>query len=476
MKNEGELVKIEKKRKFKAPDALVLIFILLIVSSILTYVVPAGEYDIVVDPNTGRELVDASSYHGVENNPVSLWGVLKSIPQGMDEAASVINFLLLIGGVFGVLQATGAIDALIGFTVKKLSGRERLIIPAILIIWGVGGSIIGNFEECLAFLPLQITLCLALGFDSLTGISLGMLGVGAGYVGAILNPFTVGIAQGIAGVPMFSGMGLRVVAFILVLGSAIIFVYRYAGKIQKNPELSPVYEDDKLSPYRGQNITDITGKFTKRHKFVLLTFVVGIIILVFGVINFEFYLVEIAAIFVAIGIITGIIGGLALNKIVDAFVSGAGNLIYAALAVGFARAIVVIMTQGRILDVIVYGASTVVGGLPASLSAVGMFFIQGFINVVVPSGSGQAAVTMPIMAPIADVLGITRQTSVLAYQFGDGITNLVTPASGELMAALAMTKISWGKWMKWLLPLLIFWYIACSILLVIAVQIGYGPF
>lgn len=474
MKAKDTNIKI--KKKVKAPDAIVLICILLIVSALLTYILPTGAFDMVVDPNTGREIADANSYHSIENNPISLWGVLKAIPQGMDEAASIINFLLIIGGVFGILQGTGALNALVGLAVNKLSGKERLIIPAILIIWGLGGAIVGNFEECLAFLPLQITLSFALGFDSLTGIGMGLFGVGAGYVGAILNPFTVGLAQEIAGVPMFSGILLRIVAFVVILGAAIIFLYRYAGKIKKNPELSPVYEIDKTSPFRSYDISQDVVEFTSRHKLVLLSFVVGIGILVYGVIKFGFYLGELGAIFIAIGIVAGLVGGLGINKIVEEFIKGAGTMVYAAIAVGFARGITLIMTEGNILDVIVYSVSSVVKGLPKYAMGVGMFWVQSIINIFIPSGTGQAVVSMPIMAPLADVIGVTRQTSVLAFQFGDGITNLVTPAAGDLMAALAMAKIPWGKWMKWFLPLLLTWYVLCSIILVIAAQIGYGPF
>lgn len=476
MKKQVETLKAKKKFSFKAPDAIVLICILLVVSAVLTYVLPTGAFDMVTDPNTGREIADANSYHPVDNNPVSLWGVLKAIPQGMDEAATVINFLLIIGGVFGILQGTGALNALVSLACNKMAGKERLIIPAVLLVWGLGGAIVGNFEECLAFLPLQITLSLALGFDSLTGIAMGLFGVGAGYVGAILNPFTVGLAQEISGVPMFTGIGLRITAFVLILGSAMIFLYRYAGKIKKNPELSPVYEIDKNSPFRSYDISNDVTEFTNRHKLVLLSFVIGIVILVYGVIKYGFYLGELGAIFIAIGIVSGLVGGLGINKIVDEFIKGAGNMIYAAIAVGFARGITVVMTDGKILDVIVYSMSSLVSGLPRIATGVGMFIVQSLINVFIPSGTGQAVVSMPIMAPLADVIGLTRQTSVLAFQFGDGITNLVTPAAGDLMAALALAKIPWSKWIKWFLPLLITWYILCSILLIVAVQIGYGPF
>lgn len=473
LQNSNE--KGKKKFKFKVPDALALIFMLLVIASIATYILPTGEFTRYENPTTGVVMVDPTSYHRVDNNPVSIWGVLKAIPVGLNESAEIINFLLIIGGVFGILEGTGALNSMLGSLIKKLSGKERMVIPFILTFWALGGSIIGNFEECLAFLPLQITLCLALGFDSILGVALGMCGVGLGYIGAILNPFTVGLAQKIAEVPMFSGIGLRVVAFVILLAVTITYLYVYAGKIQKNPELSPSYETDKNSPYKDNNLLNADVDFTIRQKVTLLVFLAGIVTLVYGVINFDFYLPEIAAVFVGIGVLCAIIGGLNMNETVDSFVSGATNLIYAALCVGFARAITVVMSQGNILDVIVYAVSRFVIVLPKQLTAIGMFIFQAIIKFFIPSGTGQAVVSMPIMTPLADVTGLTRQTAVLAYQMGDGFTNLITPTAGDLMAAIAIGGFSYGKWIKWLSKLLVMWAIVCCVILIIATTIGYGP-
>lgn len=467
--------KKSKKFKFKAPDALALILILLIVASIATYILPTGEFTRYENPVTGIEMADPTSYHRVENNPVSLWGVLKAIPIGLNDSAEIMNFLLIIGGVFGILQGTGSLDALLGSLIKKLEGKERLMIPFILGFWALGGAILGNFEECLAFLPLQITLCLALGFDSILGVALGMCGVAVGYICAILNPFTVGLAQKIAEVPMFSGIGLRVGGFVFLLAVTTVYLYIYAGKIQKNPELSLSYETDLNSPYRENNLLDENVVFSTRHKITLVLFMLGIVFMVYGVINFDFFLPEIAAVFVAIGIICGISGGLGVNEAVEHFVQGATNLLYAALCVGLARAITVVMTEGNILDVIVFAFSKFVVMLPKQLTAIGMFFFQAVVNIFIPSGTGQAVVSMPIMTPLADVTGLTRQTAVLAYQMGDGITNLVTPTAGDIMAAVAIGGFSFGKWLKWFSKLLLIWVVVCCIILVIATNIGFGP-
>lgn len=463
-----------KKIKWKAPDAIVLIFILLIISSILTYVIPAGQYDRYIDNAIGREMVNPESYHSVENSPISLWSLLMSIPKGLEQSASIINFLFIIGGAFNILQSTGAIDAFINKCVKKLQGRERLIIPFFLIFWALGGSILGNFEECLAFIPMQIMLCLALGFDSIVGLALGLCGVCVGYMGAIMNAFTIGIAQQIAGLPIYSGMGFRLITWSVMLIAAIIYIWNYAGKIKKDSTKSLIYHEDLNSKFREQKIKDVN--FKKEHKLVLFIFLIGIIIIIFGVIKYEFYITEMSAVFVGLSIIMGLVGGLKLNGTVEAFIQGCHNLLYACICVGIARALTIVMTDGKMLDVIVHFATYLLNGLPNLIKAPSMFIVQSIINILIPSGSGQAVVTMPIMIPIADVIGITRQTAVLAFQMGDGITNLFTPTSASLMAGLAIAGVSWGKWMKWFGKLFLLWIIIGIIACMIATSINYGPF
>lgn len=365
-------------------------------------------------------------------------------------------------------------DAFINKCVKKLQGRERLIIPFFLIFWALGGSILGNFEECLAFVPMQIMLCLALGFDSIVGLALGLCGVCVGYMGAIMNAFTIGIAQQIAGLPIYSGMGFRLIVWAVMLVTAIIYIWNYAGKIKKDPTKSLMYHEDLNSKFREKKIEDVN--FKKEHKLVLFIFLIGIIIIIFGVIKYEFYITEMGAIFIALSIIMGLVGGLNLNGTVDAFIQGCHNLLYACMCVGFARALTIVMTDGKMLDVIVHFATYLLNELPNLIKAPSMFIVQSIINILIPSGSGQAVVTMPIMVPIADVIGITRQTAVLAFQMGDGITNLFTPTSASLMAGLAIAGISWGKWMKWFGKLFLYWTIIGIIACMIATSINYGPF
>lgn len=466
--------KKNKKKVFHMPSALVLLVLIILVSAIATYFVPAGVFDRVEDPATGRMVVDPSSFHYVDQNPVGIFELFLSIPIGMQQSGSIIFFMLIIGGAFRIMQATGAIDIGMGTIVKKMAGKETLIIPVVMFIFSLGGAFIGNAEEVLAFIPLMVSICVAMGFDSITGTAILLLGAGSGFAGALTNAFTIGVAQGVSGLPLFSGIEFRFGAYLALVISTITYVFLYAKKIKKNPTLSSMYEEDR-------NISlhvdlDNLPKFTTRHKLVLLTFAAGVVALVYGVIKLGFYIDELSGIFLVVGLVSGIAGGMDAEKIADEFVKGAADLLYAGIIIGFSRATTVVLTNANIMDTIINGMAGTLNGLPAVISAVGMFVVQSLFNILVPSGSGSAAVTMPIMAPLADMIGVTRQTAVLAYQFGDAFMNVISPTTGYFMAALAMNKISYNKWVKWFLPLFIIWCLIAAVFLIIAVQINYGPF
>lgn len=460
--------------KLKIPHTYALLFIIVILVVGLTYIVPAGQFDRYVDEATERVVVDPDSFQTIERTPVNIFGLFQAIPKGMNEAGHIIFFVLMIGGSFGILQATGTIDAGIGSVVKNMAGKEKLVIPIVMIIFSLAGAMLGTAEEALPFYPIVIALALAMKFDTITGTAMVLLGAGAGFAGAFANPFTVGIAQGISGLPMFSGFAFRLVAYVLILGSAIIYVYRYASKVRDNPELSLTYEEDKKR--RGDVNLDELPEFTTTHKLVMFVLIIGIVVLALGVARWGFYINELTALFLAIGIVAGIVGRLGINKIAEEFIKGAQELVYGALIIGLATSIMVVMNEGNILDTIIYSLGNLVQGLPVALGGVGMFIVQSFINIIVPSGSGQAAVSMPIMAPMADVIGMTRQSAVLAFQFGDGFSNVISPTSGYFMAALAIGGIKWEKWAKFMWPLFLVWCVIAVVLMIIAVSTGYGPF
>ncbi|MGL5316461.1 MAG: YfcC family protein [Peptostreptococcaceae bacterium] len=462
------------KKQFKMPHTYILLISIAIIAAVLTYIVPAGSYEREIDPETNKEYVLPESFHNVEQTPVTPFGVVKAIPQGMNQGSQIIFFILLIGGAFGIIQKTGAINAGIGKIVSKIKGREKLVIPVLVLVFSFAGAVIGCAEELMPFYPIIISLCLALGFDTITGTAIVLIGAGAGFAGAFLNPFTVGVAQGIAGLPLFSGMGYRIFCYLVLVSVTIIYIYRYAKKIQKNPKLSPTYEEDKIR--RNKNNLHKVDEFTPKHKWVLIVFALGIVVLSYGVIKLGFYITELAAIFLIIGVVSGLIGGLKLNEIADEFVNGAKDMVLGALMVGFATAIMVILTEGNIIDTIIHGMANTIMNLPPALSGVGMFIVQSLTNIFIPSGSGQAAVSMPIMAPIADLAGISRQTAVLAYQFGDGFSNVISPTSGYFMASIAIAGVKWDKWAKWMLPLFLIWSLLGAALVTISVYLNYGPF
>ncbi|MGM8213280.1 YfcC family protein [Virgibacillus sp. W0430] len=464
-----------KKKRFTMPHTYVLLFGVIIFAGLLTYVLPTGEFERYEDPNTGRELVDAESFASVDANPQNLFDMLMAVPKGMENAAYIIFFVFIVGGAFGIIQSTGVIDKGINFTIKKLNGKEIWAIPLFIILFSFAGSVMGLAEELLPFYPIMVVLAIRMGLDSITGMSLVLLGAGAGFAGAFLNPFTVGIAQGIAELPPFSGLGFRLAMYAVMVLSTIIYIVMYARKIKKDPTKSPMYELDKERDLNIEGM-DEDARFSGRHKIVLGVFFVGLLVIAYGVIELGWYIHELSAAFLTIGIIAGIVGGLGLNRTAEEFLKGAAGITFGALVIGIASGIIVVLSDGKVLDTIVYYLAQSVAMLPPFLSAIGMFFVQMIINFFIPSGSGQAAASMPVMVPVADLIGMTRQTAVVAYQFGDGITNVINPTSAYFMAGLALAGIPWEKWAKWVWPLILIWTGIACVFLVIASVISIGPF
>jgi uncharacterized ion transporter superfamily protein YfcC len=320
-------------------------------------------------------------------------------------------------------------------------------------------------EEVMVFILITIPLAMALGYDSLTGIAIPFIGAATGFAGAFSNPFTIGIAQGISEIPIFSGWEYRIVVWLVLMTAAIIFVMIYARKIEKNPKRSLVYDIDRT---RVDSIdhTSEDFTFTLKRKVVLLIFLSAIIMLIVGVNIWDWYINEIAGLFIAMGLLTALFFRLSPNSAVGAFLEGARDMMTAAMVIGLTRGMLIIATDGKIIDTILNGIAGSAGQFPKVISVQLMFFFQGFMNFFVPSGSGQAALTMPLMAPLSDLIGITRQTAVLAYQLGDGLFTNIFPTSGVTMGILAIGKIPYDKWLRFMLPLsLIFMILACLLLI-----------
>jgi len=460
--------KIKKERKI---NVFALLLVILLIATALTYVLPTGEYA-QIDVN-GHSSVDPNSFKSIAATPVGLFDMVKAIHSGMVEAGNIIFFVLIIGGFFGVLSATGTIEVLISTMARQLATREKLLIPIMMLFFAVGGSLMGMAEETLAYIPLLVPLALALGFDTMTGTAIVLVGASAGFTTAIMNPFTVGIAQGIAELPTFSGMGFRLVLFVIVYLVSVIFIYRYAMKVKKNPSIG-FY--GKYSVEQTNDLLTSKAKLSSRHKWILTAFLVNYIILAFGVIKYQWYITEIASLFIILTIAIGIIGKLSIDDVVKSFTGGSASLINGALIIGVSRAILVVLNQGHIVDPMLHGVSEVIKHIPASLSVIGMYNFQAAIHFILASGSGHAALTMPIMAPLADLIGITRQTAVLSFSFADGIGNIIFPTAGTLMAGLAIAGIPWTKWAKWIFPLILVQYVIGLVAVVIAHLMNYGPF
>lgn len=467
------------KKKFKVPHTYVIIFSLIILTAILTWIIPAGVYDRVDIPRPDggtRSVVDPNSFHYVDSNPSMPFDVLKAFPEGLVRAAQIVFFIFVVGGSFTMLTGTGAITAAINSLALKMRNNDRLMIPLFVIVFSIGGATIGMAEEAIVFVPIGIALARALGYDAITGMSMVTLGAAVGFTSAPLNPFTVGVAQTIAEVPMFSGMWLRLIIMVVTWVLVIWYISRYAKKVKNDPTKSFNYEAEQQ--LKGANEVDFSKmeKMTGRDTAVLLVFLAGMMLLVYGVIEFGWYIMEISALFFGIGIVAGLVGGSKPSQMAVQFLEGAKDIAVGALVAGLARGILVIMEDAQIIHTVVHGLAQFVVALPGAISAVGMFIVQSLINFAIPSGSGQAATTMPIMAPLADLAGLTRQTAVLAFQFGDGISNSIIPTSGTLMANLSIAKVKYEDWVKFVAPLMLIWSVLAAVFCVIAALVNYGPF
>jgi len=439
----------------KSPDTFVILFAILILIAGLTWVIPGGVFDTHIV--NGRSEVIPGTFHELDNEPQGFGAVLMAPIRGFVDAALIIGFVLLVGGVFGILQRTGAITAGIS-TLARAHDRSRivraLIIPLFMTIFSLAGAVFGMSEEIIPFIIIFIPLALKIGYDSMVGVAIPFLGAGVGFAGAFLNPFTVGIAQGIAEVPLFSGLGYRFLLWIASTAIAILFVMRYASRIKKDPTLSLTYEDDikKREKYIDEG-ESAEAALTTQHNRALLVFAAGILVLVWGVLARQWYIEEIAGLFLITGIAVGIVGKLKVNEITSSFASGAKDLVMTALIIGLARGILIIAKDGQIIDTMLNALASQITQWHPIVSSQFMFITQTLINFFVPSGSGQAALTMPVMAPLSDLVGVSRQTAVLAYQMGDGFGNMIIPTSAVTMGVLTLADIPWERWAKWLLPL-----------------------
>lgn len=528
--NKNKLLK--KDRQF--PHTYVIVFAIVVICGILTWIVPGGSFEretVVVD-GIARQVVKSDSFHYVENTPQT-WQIFSAIFDGFVDKADIIIFILLIGGAFWILNQTKSIDIGIEHFLnssKKLEknrllkkiGVNNIILVSIMLMFSLFGAIFGMSEETIAFIIIFVPLAVSMGYDSIVGVNLCFVAAGLGFTGAVLNPFTIGIAQGLSNIPLFSGAEYRMFCWLIINIVGFTYILIYASRVKKNPKISPTYSDDEhwreLAKNSDEQITKQTPKsawytlafvaialgiysfkfpitnmsvgnsgfefafipvlsvlfvvssfFLLRknvHFFILNILLFTILFLIVGVMGYHWYITEIATLFFVMGLLSGIAFGYTPNTITKHFLNGVKDILSAGLIVGLAGGIIIILQNGQIIDTMLYAVSSSMqeAGKIASVSI--MYLIQTGINLIMPSGSAKAALTMPIMSQFSDLVGISRQAAVMAFQFGDGFTNMITPTSGVLMGVLGVARIQYVKWFKWVLPLILILFVLGLLLLI----------
>ncbi len=458
------------KKRFQMPHAYVIIFIMTILTAILANIVPAGTFDRVEDAS-GNSLVVAGSFHFVDKIGCSIFDMFKSIQLGFVDSAQIIFFIIFAYAFVYVLLKNGTFDALVGGILRKVGDRIELIIPVCMILFGLLGSTMGLFEETYGLIPVFISIAVVLGYDAVVGSSVIYLGVAIGFAAATINPFTIGVAQEVSGVALFSGLAYRIVCFAVFMGISIWYVWRYAHKIKANPAASVLYGETVETLEVASKEELAKKKMEPIHKISCLLFVLTIVLLLVGTIRWGWYIDEIATLFIIMTIVSGFLSRYNASQIAEIFIDASKEMMYGALLVGVSRSIAIIMENAMIIDTIVNWLAGILQNFQGMASAFGMLIVQNIINFFIPSGAGQALVTMPILAPVGELVGVSRQVSVLAYQFGDGFSNIFWPTSVFMMCGIMRVPIN--KWYKFVTPLFCLLFAASVLLLCIAVVIGY---
>jgi uncharacterized ion transporter superfamily protein YfcC len=470
----------------KVPHVFTLLTAVVFACSLLTFVVPSGEYEretlsvaghdrTVVVPDTYSTLPKHYSVKGLlfrdeapkMASPTSLEGFLSAIPRGMVEAADIIFFIFIIGGVFGILQATGTIPAILGSILNRLRSSWQLLTVVLMIAMGIGGSTLGMGEEFIPLVPIFLIVAKEIGCDRIYGVALVYVAGAVGFAAATTNPFTVNIAQEIAGLPLNSEIPFRLVFFICCMGVTLVYMLRYGNRIRRDASASYMGEDEFQLPTDGVEPPPLRTA----HLVVLAACIAIFALILFAVQEMDWWLTQMAGGFFLMGLVAVAVTRLPVREATLAVVRGMEEMTVAALVVGFARGVTVVLEDGQILDTLIFSAAAILQHVPRYVAAEGMLVVQSLLNFFIPSGSGQAAVTMPLMAPLSDVLGLTRQTAVFAFTCGDGFSNMVIPTGGILMASLGLGKVPYDRWLRFMVPLLLQLLAVAAVFIAVAVAI-----
>ncbi len=458
----------KKKGKIRFPHEFIIILVLIVLACILTYIVPAGNYT-RVKTESGTTVVDATSFSYVTASPESFLKIPEDIVEGFYNARQLIFAILIFTGGMQIIMATGALQNLTGVIIHKFGKRQALAIAIIMAVVSVLSSPMG-YNPFIAFVPLGLYLAVSMGYDAVVGVAIFCLAAAMGPNAGMLNPSTTGVGNELAGLPTFYGFGYRCIGFVLFTAATILYVIRYANKVKADPTKSLVYGIPQNITYEddGQE-----KKVSKRQLVVLIAVLIGIVILIIGCTKLDWGFKQMSAFFIVFGPVCGLIYGTKPNDICNQFVDGCKMVVRAIILIGMAYSISVVLKNGNILDTIVYGVSNLLNYIPVWLQAPGMLVIHTIINFFITSGNGQAVVTMPVMLPVADIIGMSPETAILALNYGDGFTNIIFPHSAALMSFLALSNVPYQKWLKFVGKLVLIWYVIGFALLIIAQAIGY---
>ena len=464
---------VKAKKGFTMPHTFVILFIIIAIAVALTWIIPSGEYTRIEDPVSGSTVVDANSFQYVEDVSVNPLKVPMIIVQAFADNGDLITLILLSGGAIYMLTAAGTLQALVAVIVRRFSKRVEVFIPLLMLVFALicTTQAVNTF---IGFAPITVMLALSLGLDSIVGVGIILLGGAVGFSTGTLNVSTTLVAQKIAELPNYSGIGYRWVCFVVYYIVTCFWLVRYAKKIQKNPRLSPMYDLDQNSQFKSGSLDDF-GHLDTRKSLCILALVVALVVIVYGCIELAWDFAEQSAVFLVLSVVVGLIAGFDVNRICAEFLTGTKKMLGAAFIIMFARAIGSVLNAGLITDTIVHAMAEVLTGLPAALLGVGMLAANTLINVVLTSGSGQAAAVMPIMIPLSDLLGVTRQTCILSFNFGDGFCNYILPTSTALMGILSAGNVPYDRWMRFMWKMFLIWFAVGAVLVVIAQLINYGP-
>ncbi|PIE54053.1 MAG: C4-dicarboxylate ABC transporter [Dethiosulfovibrio peptidovorans] len=452
------------------PHVYVLLISLTIVVALASWVLPAGEFKREMSEAVHRTVVVPGSYAPVESTPVGPFQTFIAIQKGMIDAAAIVFFVFLAYASWFVVLETKALNAFIGWLLRLFDDKSDYILVVFVYVFGMMASVFGMFEETFGFIPLFVGMAIAMGYDAIVGLATVGLAIGIGYTAAVMNPFTVILAQNFSGLPFLSGWQFRIVTWVVMEALASWWIVRYARRIRKDPSSGYMMGLD-MGDLQLDHDELVNTPFNAQNSAICGVVVVAIAILVWGVTQKGWYFNELVGTFVAMGVVCGFIGGFSPNKLADAYVRGFKDIVFGAMLIGLSRGVLIVLNEGHIIDTVVYYLSLPLQGLPRWLAAEGMLVVQNLINFVIPSGSGQAVVTMPIMAPLSDVLGISRQVAVLAFQFGDGLSNLMWPtALIPVMCAIAHVPLT--KWYRFFVPFFLIALLFQGLFVAAAVALG----